>query len=43
MFTAMDQLAKSIIGIIHKVALLRTEVLVLQKANKELNKRQRAK
>jgi len=30
-------------AIIHEVALLRTEVLVLQKANKGLNKRRRTK
>jgi len=39
----VDQLAKGIMAVIHKVALLRIEVSVLRKANKELNKRRRAK
>jgi len=43
MLTAVDRLAKGTMAIIHKVALLRTEVSALQKANKGLSKRQRAK
>jgi len=43
MLTAIDRLAKGIIAIIYEVALLRSEVLVLQKANKGLSKRRRAK
>jgi len=39
----MDRLDKRIIAVIHKVALLRTEVSTLQKANEELSKRRRAK
>jgi len=43
MLTAVDRLAKGTIAIIHKVALLRTEVSALRKANKELSKRRKAK
>jgi len=43
MLTAIDRLAKGIIAIMHEVALLRTEVSALRKANKELSKRRRAK
>jgi len=43
MLMAVDRLAKGIMAVIHKVALLRTEVSALQKANKELSKRRRAK
>jgi len=39
----MNQLAKGTIAVIHEVALLRTEVSALQKANKGLSKRRRAK
>jgi len=43
MLTAVDRLAKGIMAVMHKVALLRTEVSTLQKANKKLSKRRRAK
>jgi hypothetical protein len=43
MLAAVDQLAKGIIAIMYKVALLRTEVSLLRKANKGLSKRRRAK
>jgi len=43
MLTAVNRLAKGTMAIIHEVALLRTEVLVLRKANKGLSKRRRAK
>jgi len=43
MLAAVDRLAKGIIAIMHKVALLHIEVSVLQKVNKSLSKRQRAK
>ena len=43
MFTTVDQLAKAIIVIMHKVALLRRENSSLYKANKALSKRRRAK
>jgi len=43
MLTAVDRLAKGTMAVINEVALLRTEVLALRKANKELSKRQRAK
>jgi len=39
----MDRLAKGTIVVIYKVALLRTEVSALHKANKRLSKRRRAK
>ena len=43
MLTAVDRLAKGTMAIMHEVALLRTEVLALRKANKGLSKRRRAK
>jgi len=43
MLTAVDRLAKGIMAVIHEVALLRSEVLALRKANKGLSKRRRAK
>jgi len=43
MLTAVDQLTKGIIAMMHKVALLRSEVSSLRKANEALSKRQRAK
>ena len=43
MLIAVDRLAKGTVVIMYEVALLRTEVLVLQKANKELSKRRKAK
>jgi len=43
MLTAMDRLTKGTITVMYKVALLRTEVSTLQKANKGLRKRRRAK
>ena len=43
MLTAVDRLAKGIMAVMHEVALLRSEVLVLRKANKGLSKRRRAK
>jgi len=43
MLTAVDRLAKGTMAVIHEVALLRTEVSALRKANKELSKRRRAK
>ena len=43
MLTAVDRLAKGTITVMHKVALLCTEVSALRKANKGLSKRQRAK
>jgi len=43
MLTAMDRLTKGTITVMYKVALLRTEVSALQKANKGLRKRRRAK
>jgi len=39
----MDRLAKGTMAIMHEVALLRTEVSVLRKANKGLSKQRRAK
>jgi len=39
----MDRLAKGTMAVMHEVAFLRTEVLVLRKANKGLSKRRRAK
>ena len=43
MLTTIDRLAKGTMAIIYEVALLRTEVLVLRKANEGLSKRRRAK
>jgi len=43
MLTAVDRLAKGTMVVMHEVALLRAEVLVLRKANKGLSKRRRAK
>jgi len=43
MLTAVDRLAKGIMAVMYKVALLRTEVSALRKANEELSKRRRAK
>jgi len=43
MLTAVDQLAKGTMAVMHEVALLRTEVSALRKANKELSKQRRAK
>jgi len=43
MLTAVDRLAKGIMAVMHKVALLCTEVSVLQKANKGLSKRWRVR
>jgi len=43
MLTAVDRLAKGIMAVIYKVALLRIKVLTLQKANKGLSKRRKAK
>jgi len=43
MLTAVDRLTKGTMAVMHEVALLRTEVYALHKANKELSKRRRAK
>jgi hypothetical protein len=43
MLAAVDQLAKGITAVMHQVALLRSEVASLYKANKVLSKRRRAK
>jgi len=43
MLTAVDRLTKDTITVMSKVALLRTEVSALPKANKGLSKRRRAK
>ena len=43
MLTAVDQLTKGTIAMIHQVALLRSENAALRKANKALSKRRRAK
>jgi len=43
MLTAIDRLAKGTIAVIYEVALLRSEVSALRKANKGLSKRRRAK
>jgi len=43
MLTAVDRLAKGTMAVMHEVALLRTEVSVLRKANEGLSKRRRAK
>ena len=42
MLAAVDQLAKGAMAVMHEVALLRTEVSALRKANEELSKRRRA-
>ena len=42
MLTTIDQFAKGAMAIIHEVALLRTEVSLLCKANKGLSKKRRA-
>ena len=41
--TAINRLAKGTIAVMHEVALLRTEVSVLRKANKGFSKRRKAK
>ncbi len=43
MLNAVDQFAKGTIAVMHEMALLRTEVSALRKANEELSKRRRAK
>ena len=43
MLTAVDRLAKGTMAVMHEVALLRTEVSALRKANEGLSKRRRAK
>jgi len=43
MLTAVDQLAKGTMAVMHEVALLRSEVSSLRKANEALSKRRRAK
>jgi len=43
MLAAVDQLAKGTAATMHQVALLRTEVSLLRKANEALSKRRRAK
>ena len=43
MLTAIDHFAKGAKAMMHQVALLRTEVSSLRKANEELSKRRRAK
>ena len=43
MLAAMDQLTKGTIAVMHEVALLRSEVSSLRKANEALSKRRRAK
>jgi hypothetical protein len=43
MLTTIDQLAKGIMAMMHEVALLRSEVSALRKANEALIKRRRAK
>ena len=43
MLAAVDQLAKGIIAVMHKVALLQSEVSSLCKANEALSKCRRAK
>ena len=43
MLTAVDQLAKGTMAVMQEVALLRTEVSALRKANEGLSKRRRAK
>jgi hypothetical protein len=43
MLNTIDQFSKGAKVIIHEVALLRTEVSTLRRANKSLSKRRRAK
>ena len=43
MLTAVDQLTKGTMAIMHQVALLQSEVSSLRKANEALSKRRRAK
>jgi len=43
MLITVNRLAKGMMAVMYEVALLRTEVSVLRKANKELSKRRRAK
>ena len=43
MLAAVDQLAKGTTAVMHQVALLRSEVSSLRKANEVLSKRRRAK
>ena len=43
MLAAVDQLAKGTMAVMHEVALLRSEVSSLPKANEALSKRRRAK
>ena len=43
MLTAVDQLAKGTMAVMHQMALLRAEVSSLRKANEALSKRRRAK
>jgi len=43
MLTTVNRLAKGTIAVMYEVAFLRTEVLVLRKANKGLSKRRKAK
>jgi hypothetical protein len=43
MLAAVDRLAKGTMAVMHEVALLRTEVSALGKANEGLSKRRRAK
>lgn len=43
MLAAVDQLTKGTMAVMHEVALLRSEVSSLRKANEVLSKRRRAK
>ena len=43
MLTAVDRLTKGTMAVMHEVALLRTEISALRKANEGLSKRRRAK
>ena len=43
MLAAVDQLAKGTMAVMYEVALLRTEVSLLRKANEGLSNKQRAK
>jgi FtsZ-binding cell division protein ZapB len=43
MLTAVDQLAKGTMAVMHQITLLQSEVSSLRKANKALSKRRRAK
>ena len=43
MLTAVDQLTKGTMAVMHQVALLRSENAALRKANEALSKRRRAK